>query len=160
GEDKVGAADVLGLQAFHPDGDAAGEFAQDLAPVADAVALARAANQVDAGGEGGAVLGAQAAGAFGGDRPGGGDGPAALDQAGQQRFPAFRGLVGKDDASDAVFAGDAAAFGKGLAHGAFEEGAVLGTVAVGLGFVLDNLAGFWGEGIRWISGVAKQLVAW
>src|SRR5208282_6818537 len=128
GEDKVGAADVLGLQAFHPDGDAAGEFAQDLAPVADAVALARAADQVDAGGEGGAVLGAQAARALGGDRPGGGDRPAALDQAGQQRFPAFGGLVGEDDAADAVLARDATAFGEGLPHGVFEERAVLGVI--------------------------------
>ena len=61
GEDEVGAADTFALQALHPVADALGQFAQDVGPVADRrVVGARAADEVDARGEGGRLSRAQA----------------------------------------------------------------------------------------------------
>ena len=61
GEDEVGAADAFALQALHPVADAVRQLAQDVGPVADRrVVGARAADEVDAGGEGGGFAGAQA----------------------------------------------------------------------------------------------------
>ena len=62
GEDEVGAADAFALQALHPVADAVRQLAQHVGPVAHrGVVGARAADEVNAGGESGGFSSAQAA---------------------------------------------------------------------------------------------------
>ena len=93
------------------------------------------------------------------DRPRAGDRPAAADHAGEQRLPAFRGLVGEDDAADAVFAQDAPAFGERLGHRLLEERAVLGPAVDVLRLVLHSFASLRRERVRRIERVAQERMA-
>ena len=59
GEDEVGAADALPLQALHPVADTVRQLAKYVGPVAHLrVVRAWAADEMDAGGEGGGLAGA------------------------------------------------------------------------------------------------------
>ena len=72
------------------------------------------ADEMNTGGKCGAVAGAHAAGALGGNGPGGGDSPAAGDEAGEQRLPALGRFVREHHAADAVVTCDAPSLGEGL----------------------------------------------
>ena len=101
GEDEVGAAHAFALQALHPVADALRQLAQDVGPVADRrVVRARAADEMDAGGEARGISGAQPGTHFCRESATSRDDPAAADHPGKKRLPALGRLVREDDATD------------------------------------------------------------
>src|SRR5690606_38535181 len=97
-----------------------GQFAVDVTPVADGGILGTgAADEMNVGGQGCGLAGAEPVTHLGRKRPGAGDGPAPADEAREECLPALGGLMGKDDAADAILLEGATDFGERYGHSRF-----------------------------------------
>ena len=147
------------LQARHPGGDAPAGSSRSTSAQSPIGASGgtRAADQMDAGGQCGGLLRTQAPRPLRGDRPGADDRPAAADHAGEQRLPAFGGLVGKDHGTDRH---PRAARGGPRRRRApmtvLEERAVLDAAVAGPGLVLNRLAILGRQRVVGVEGIAQQ----
>ena len=159
-EDEVCAADPFTLEALHPVANPVRQLAQDVGPVAYCCFVgARAADEVDAGGQRRGIAGAQARAHLGRNRPRSGDGPATANHAGEERLPPLGRLVGEDNRAHAIRAQHSAAFRECRRHSIFEELLVLVrvTLRVPVGH-LAELRPLRGQRVLRIEWIAQELI--